>query len=380
VNLDLNLDRVDTRVLDHWLLVLLSALTLCGLVAMGSASMEYAEVTFGSAFYHLVRQLVYLAIALAGATFILLVPLARLEQLSALLLLAGMALLALVLVPTIGREINGSQRWLVLGPLRLQPSELVKVAMVVYIAGYLVRRSEEVRKQWSGFLKPMVVMAVIVVLLLAEPDFGAVVVIGGVVMAMLFLGGARLSQFIALGSVCVVAGAGMVLTSEYRMRRIVAFTDPWADQYSSGYHLVQSLIAFGRGELFGVGLGNSVQKLLYLPEAHTDFVFAIWAEEQGAVGAMIVIALFAALVGRMLQVGKRSHEAGRHFGGYIAYGAALLIAFQVFINIGVNAGLLPTKGLTLPFFSYGGSSLIGLMALMALVLRVDYETRRGAAR
>jgi cell division protein FtsW len=227
----------------------------------------------------------------------------------------------------------------------------------------------------SGFLKPLAVMALLIVLLLAEPDFGAAVVMMGAVMGMLFLGGARLWQFMMLASVCVLAAALMVMTSEYRMDRLLAYTNPWEHQFGISYQLVQALIAFGRGEWLGVGLGNSVQKLSYLPEAHTDFVFAILAEEMGAIGVLLVLALFALLVGRMLRVARNAERTGFCFGAYLSYGAALLIAIQVFINVGVNTGLLPTKGLTLPFFSYGGSSLITCVMLVALVARVQLTVR-----
>jgi cell division protein FtsW len=222
----------------------------------------------------------------------------------------------------------------------------------------------------------MFMMAIFIALLLAEPDFGAAVVMMGAVMVMIFLGGVRLSQFMALLAVCGGSAYLMVITSPYRMRRMTAFTDPWADQFNSGYQLVQSLIAFGRGEIFGVGLGNSVQKLFYLPEAHTDFVYAILAEEWGAFGAIIVIGLFAALIGRILIIARKAEVAGQRFGAYIAYGIAILIVGQVFINIGVNTGLLPTKGLTLPLFSYGGSSLLVCFAMFALVLRIDMQRQQ----
>ena len=350
-------------------------LSLVGLVAMGSASMEYAEQKYGDSFYHIQRHCIYLLLGVVVAVTTVCVPHKMWEQYGWVLLLIGFALLIMVLVPGVGREVNGSQRWLSLGPLTLQASELAKLFAVVYVAGYLVRRTDEVRQQWSGFLKPMAVMAMLIVLLLAEPDFGAAVVLMGAVLGMIFLGGVRLTQFFALLVVCGGSAALMVMTSEYRMRRLVAFTDPWAEQFSSGYQLVQSLIAFGRGEILGVGLGNSVQKLFYLPEAHTDFVFAIWAEEMGAVGAIAVLALFGVLVVRILWVGRKAELCRQPFAAYVCYGAALLIAGQVFINVGVNTGMLPTKGLTLPFFSYGGSSLLAIFMLIGLVLRTDYEVR-----
>lgn len=346
-------------------------LALVGFVAMSSASMEYAQQNYNNAFHHVIRQGIYLCIATGFALLVYQIPPASLEKHGWWLLLLGMGLLCLVLL--VGREVNGSQRWLSIGPVNLQVSEFVKLFVVIYMAGYLVRRRDEVRTNWTGFLKPMAVMVILVMLLLAEPDFGAAVVMMGAVMGMLFLGGARLWQFIALAAVCILAAVFMVKTSEYRMLRLMAFTDPWAHQYGSGYQLVQALIAFGRGEWVGVGLGNSIQKLSYLPEAHTDFVFAILAEEMGAVGAIAVLVAFAMLIGRMLMVAREAELAGRLFNAYMCYGASFLLAFQVFINVGVNAGILPTKGLTLPFFSYGGSSLIACMALIALVARVAQD-------
>lgn len=378
MRLSLSIKALDLRCLDPLLLGFMTALVLVGFVAMSSASMEYAYVQYNDSFYHVVRHSVYLILASIAAVAVYQLPMSFWQQQGWVLLPVAFGLLVMVLIPGVGREVNGSQRWVALGPLTLQVSELVKICVLIYIAGYLVRREKEVRQRLSGFLKPMIVMSGIVVLLLAEPDFGAVVVIMGTVLGMMFLAGARLSQFVLLLTGCLGAAAIMVFSSAYRMKRLIAFTDPWADQYGSGYQLVQSLIAFGRGELFGVGLGNSVQKLFYLPEAHTDFVFAILAEEMGAVGSVLAIALFAALIARIFIVARKAEQAGQYFGAYIAYGTGLLMAIQVFINIGVNVGILPTKGLTLPFFSYGGSSLIACFVMLALVFRVDKECQHGA--
>jgi cell division protein FtsW len=256
----------------------------------------------------------------------------------------------------------------------LQVSEFVKVFVIFYLAGYLVRRHDEVRSQWSGFIKPMAVVFMVTLLLMLEPDFGATVVTAGTAFGLVFLAGVRLSQFLLVIASCASAFVLLIFTSPYRKARLIGFTDPWADQFKSGYQLTQSLIAFGRGEWLGVGLGNSVQKLSYLPEAHTDFVFAIWAEEFGFLGALLVLCLFSILVVSALRIGRRAEVAGKLFSAYVVYGAALLLSAQIFINIGVNTGLLPTKGLTLPFLSYGGSSLMVCMVLVALVFRVDGET------
>jgi cell division protein FtsW len=301
------------------------------------------------------------------------VPLATWQRSSWLWLLLGIGLLTIVLVPGIGRSVNGARRWLALGPMTLQVSEFVKVFVIIYLADYLVRRHDEVRSRWSGFAKPMAVVFMVTLLLMLEPDFGATVVTAGTALGLVFLAGVKLGQFLLVILSCAAAFALLVFTSPYRLQRLVAFTDPWADQYNSGYQLTQSLIAFGRGQWFGVGLGNSVQKLSYLPEAHTDFVFAIWAEEFGVIGALAVVGLFAVLIGAILRIGRRAERARNLFGAFIAYGVGLLLCAQIFINIGVNTGLLPTKGLTLPFLSYGGSSLIVCLIMLALVLRIDGE-------
>jgi cell division protein FtsW len=279
----------------------------------------------------------------------------------------------LVLIPGVGREVNGSRRWLSLGVLTLQSSEIAKLCVIIYLAGYLVRRQQEVREQWSGFIKPMVVLFAVTLLLLLEPDFGATVVTVGTAFAMIFLAGVRLGHFLLVILGSMLALVLLVYIEPYRMQRLITFMDPWADQFNTGYQLTQSLIAFGRGEWFGVGLGNSVQKLFYLPEAHTDFVFAIFAEEFGLLGALTVIGLFSTLIARILQIGRRAEHKQQLFSAYVAFGVALMISAQVFINIGVNIGLLPTKGLTLPFLSYGGSSLIVCCMALGIVFRINRE-------
>ena len=260
-------------------------------------------------------------------------------------LFVALGLLILVLIPGVGRDVNGSQRWLPLGPLTLQPSEFTKIALVIYLAGYMVRREHEVRNQWQGFLKPMAVLFAATLLLMMEPDFGATVIVAGSAFGMLFLAGVKLGHFLLVSGGAVAAGVVLIVSAPYRLKRLTAYTDPWADPYDTGFQLTQSLIAFGRGEWLGVGLGNSVQKLFYLPEAHTDFVFSIWAEETGFVGALAVISLFAALIGRIFWAGRNALAAANPFGAYICYGVALVFTGQAFVNMGVSCGLLPTKGL-----------------------------------
>jgi len=294
-------------------------------------------------------------------------------------LLFSMVLLSVVLIPGIGREVNGSRRWLVVGPLTLQASEVAKICVLFYMAGYLQRRQAEVQQSWMGIIKPMIVLVVLIVMLLSEPDFGAVVVLLGCTMGLIFLAGVKMGQFLSMITLCLAAVVAMAMSSEYRMRRLMAFQDPWADQFSSGYQLVQSLIAFGRGEWTGVGLGHSVQKLFYLPEAHTDFVFAILAEELGLMGVAATIGLFAVLVGGLMRLSLRAMKHNQPFMAYIAACAGLIIAGQAFINIGVTSGLLPTKGLTLPFVSYGGSSLIACCCLIALAYRIQFELIHGSS-
>ncbi len=362
---------------DAILSILGLALLLVGLVAISSASIEYADWHYQNPWFHTGRHLIYLLLALAaGAVTYRIAPKFWFET-GWVWLFVALALLILVLIPGIGREVNGSQRWLPLGPFTLQPSEFAKMAMVVYLAGYMVRREHEVRNHWQGFLKPMAVLFATTLLLMIEPDFGATVIVAGSAFGMLFLAGVRLGHFMLVLGGALAAALVLVISAPYRLKRLTAYTDPWADPFDTGFQLTQSLIAFGRGEWFGVGLGNSVQKLFYLPEAHTDFVFSIWAEETGFVGALAVIALYAALIGRILWTGRCALAAANPFGAYVCYGVALVFSGQAFVNMGVSCGLLPTKGLTLPFVSYGGTSLIVCCAMLALVLRIERDTRLG---
>lgn len=361
---------------DHGLAVAAVSLFCIGLVMVCSASIEIAAENYGDPYYHLRRHLVYASIGATAFVALLGIPFSAWERHGWVLLPAAFILLTLVLVPGIGREVNGSMRWISLGPVNLQASELARIGVVIYMAGYLVRQSGDVRTRLAGLAKPMAVVSLLVVLLLMEPDFGTAVVLIGAVLGMVFLSGVRLLHFSALIVVSLGSVFLMAVSQPYRMQRLTAFTDPWADPFNSGYQLTQALIAFGRGEWFGVGLGNSVQKLFYLPEAHTDFVFAILAEETGLVGSIVVIALYVLLIGRSMRIGRRCERAGLPFHAYLVWGIALMFAAQAFINMGVNAGLLPTKGITLPFLSFGGSSLLASCMALALVFRADYECRQ----
>ncbi len=365
--------------LDGPLVILGLSLMLIGLIAIASASIEYADWTYGNPWFHTRRHLIYIVLAIAAGAAVYRLPIAMWKATGWVWLFIALALLILVLLPGVGRDVNGSQRWLPLGPFTLQPSEFAKLAVVVYLAGYLVRQADMVRTQWQGFVLPLCVLGVVALLLMAEPDFGATVIVAGSAFGMLFLAGVRLVYFLGILGLSLLGLVGLIFSAPYRMQRLTAYTDPWADPFGSGFQLIQSLIAFGRGEWFGVGLGSSVQKLFYLPEAHTDFVFSIWAEETGFLGACLVIGLYVALIGRVMWVGRKAAAAGEDFGAYLCYGIALVFSGQAFVNMGVSSGLLPTKGLTLPFVSYGGTSLIVCCAMLALVLRVERELRLGAA-
>ena len=366
--------------IDYTMLWLTLSLIAVGLVAISSASISHAEHLYGNPWRQTVRHLIYLVIGLVGGGLAYLVPSALWRSLSPWLLLLAFALLIAVLIPGVGRMVNGSQRWLAFGPITFQPSEFAKFAMVIWLSGFLVRQAEQVRTSWHGLAKPIAVLFFMALLLLAEPDFGATVILLGTVFGLLFMAGARLIYVLGLVFAALASMVAMVYAAPYRMQRLMAYQDPWADPFGSGFQLIQSLIAYGRGEWFGVGLGNSIQKLFYLPEAHTDFVFSIWAEETGLVGAVAVITIFAALVGRIMWVGYRSVDQKRLFEGYICFGFALILAGQAFVNMGVSSGLLPTKGLTLPFISYGGSSLIISCLMLGILLRLERDREPVAKR
>ncbi len=359
--------------IDPVLLTIVLALLLGGFVILASASISISDNVAGNPFFYIQRQLMAAAIGAVAGAFCLFVPMQVWQNMGPVLLVAGLALLVLVLVPGVGYEVNGSTRWVRVGIMNLQVSEPARLCFLMYLAGYLVRRSKALREQFVGFLRPMLVLTLACILLLKEPDFGAAIVLLATALAMMFVAGARIRDFILFFSAAVFAMAALAITSPYRMKRLTGFLDPWSDPYDSGFQLTQSLIAIGRGEWFGVGLGESVQKLFYLPEAHTDFVFAVFAEEFGLLGSLTLIALFLALLWRIFQLGKRAHDAERFFEAYLAIGLGTWVGLQAFINVGVNMGLLPTKGLTLPLISYGRSSLIITMIGIGLLLRIHHE-------
>ena len=347
-----------------------------GMVMVSSASISISETIHGHPYFFMGRQALYLVLGLVFGWVLLSLPTQQLQKWGILMMGLSLMLLIFVLLPGIGKSVNGSRRWINLVVFNLQASEVAKVCMVVYISGYLVRRADRLRQGWIGFILPLCLCGVFLLFLLLEPDFGASVVLLGTVMALLFLGGAPLYQFLALMGMAVLVLAGVAVSESYRMKRLMNFIDPWADPFNEGYQLSQALIAYGRGEWFGLGLGNSVQKLSYLPEAHTDFVFSIWVEETGMVGGVLLIFLFALMVSRAFKIGHKAMALSRPFAAYMCFGFSILILAQVIINIGVNTGFLPTKGLTLPLISYGGSSLIITLGSLFVVARVDIENRR----
>ncbi|QUM78220.1 cell division protein FtsW [Moritella sp. 24] len=369
----LGVEEQQTAVYDRQLLLLAIVLMMVGLVMVASASLPEGIALGNDPFMFVKKHLIFLCVSLFAAICVLNVPIAFFERNSVRFLFVAIALLVLVLV--IGRTVNGSTRWISLGPLNMQPAEFAKFALFTYFSGYLVRQKSLLQESYKGFVNGLLVIVVISALLLVQPDFGSVMVILTTSVALLFIGGAKLVHFIALCVVAILLGALAVILSPYRMRRITSFLDPWDDPFGSGYQLTQSLMAFGRGSFSGEGLGNSIQKLEYLPEAHTDFVFAILAEELGFLGVFIVLMLQMLLVFKALQIGRRSLELDQSFAGFLAISIGVWFCFQTLVNVGAASGLLPTKGLTLPLVSYGGSSLLIMSCAVAVLLRIDYEYR-----
>ncbi len=374
--MDLQKKRAPLPAYDETLAWLTLSLLCLGLVMVYSASIAIAEAgKWHQPTYFLMRHALFLGISIALAAIAFQLPMHLWQRMSPYLFLLGTGLLVLVLIPGVGREVNGSQRWLPLVFVNLQPSEFMKLLVVIYAADYTVRKAAYMHSFRKGFLPMFLVMLLIGGLLLREPDFGAFAVITVIAMAILFLGGMNWKLFAGLIVMLVIGFLLLIWTSPYRMQRIIGFMDPWADPYGNGYQLSHALIAFGRGEWLGVGLGGSVEKLLYLPEAYTDFLLAVIAEELGFAGVIVVIALFAWLVMRAFAIGRQAAYMERYFSALVAQGVGVWLAVQAIINIGVNMGVLPTKGLTLPLMSFGGSSLVANCIAIALLLRVDWENR-----
>ena len=357
-------------------LVVTVLLLTFGLLMMTSASVEIAQNNYGDSLYFLKRQLIFAALGLAVMFALMAVPVRVWNGLGWLLLLASYVLLAMVLAPGIGREVNGSMRWIDLGFVMVQPSEPAKVFLVIYLASYLARHRDSVRNSWLGFLVPLIPVGLAVMLLQMEPDHGAMAIVALTALCLVFLAGAGIWRMLSLMLLSLAAIAVLAWTQPYVVRRLSAFLDPWAPEniFGAGYQLGQAQIAFGRGGLFGAGLGNSIQKIDFLPEAHNDFILAVIGEELGLSGVALVALLFCLLVWCCFSIAQQAHTRERYFPAFLAWGLGLLLAGQAMVNIGVNLGLLPTKGLTLPFMSYGGASLIVCCGMIGLLLRIQYET------
>ncbi|GAA0475690.1 MULTISPECIES: cell division protein FtsW [Tatumella] len=365
----------DTAIIlyDRTLLWLTFGLAIIGFVMVTSASVPVGQRMNDDPFYFAKRDAFYLGLGFAISLVTLRLPMSFWQRYSNVMLLASVVMLLVVLV--VGSSVNGASRWIALGPLRIQPAEFSKLSLFCYLASYLVRKVDEVRSNIWGFLKPMGVMVVLAVLLLAQPDLGTVIVLFVTTLAMLFLAGAKLWQFLAIIGSGIFAVILLIIAEPYRMRRVTSFWNPWADPFGSGYQLTQSLMAFGRGEFWGQGLGNSVQKLEYLPEAHTDFIFSIIGEELGFFGVVLALLMVFFVAFRAMSIGRRALEMEQRFSGFLACAIGVWFSFQALVNVGAAAGMLPTKGLTLPLISYGGSSLIIMSTAIVLLLRIDYETR-----
>ncbi|HEY9381030.1 MAG TPA: putative lipid II flippase FtsW [Burkholderiales bacterium] len=368
------LDEYDNGLVWSALLLLVG-----GLVMVYSASISTAEAsryTAGSSTWFLARQSIFLLVGVVAASIVFQVPMRVWQRMAPWIFFVGLISLALVLIPGIGKEVNGARRWISFGFVNLQPSEFMKLAAVLYAADYTVRKSALMHSLKQGLLPMLAVMLMVGWLLLQEPDFGAFVVIVSIAMAVLFLGGMNVKWFAGLLLMCAFGFVALVLSSPYRLQRLFGFMDPWADAFGKGYQLSHALIAFGRGEWLGVGLGASVEKLFYLPEAHTDFLLAVIAEELGFIGVAVVIGLFAWLVLRAFAIGRQAVSLERPFAALVAHGIGTWICVQSFINMGVNMGVLPTKGLTLPLMSFGGSGILANCVALAVLLRIDWENRQ----
>ncbi len=363
----------DRAVFDRSIIVIALVMYMIGLIMVASSSMPVAERLFNNPFHFVIRHAIYIVLSLGIAGVALQIPMAWWQKNSSYLLIFGIFLLVTVLL--IGRSVNGSTRWIALGPITVQAAEPAKLFFFCYLAAYLVRRRDQVMEDWRGFAKPLVVFGILAGLLLRQPDLGTIIVMFVTTFGLLFLAGAKLWQFISLASVGVFLLSMLAVFEPYRWRRITSFLDPWQDPFGSGYQLTQSLMAYGRGEVFGQGLGNSIQKLEYLPEAHTDFVMAVLAEEFGFIGVAFILLLSMVLVFKALMLGKKALAKEKFFEGFFAYAIGIWICFQAAVNVGASAGIVPTKGLTMPLISYGGSSMIIMTLAVVILIRIDHELR-----
>lgn len=361
--------------IDRAFVAVLCTLLSVGLIMVASSSVDFAAERYGDPWALVKKQCIFILMGISAASVMLFIPMSIWQRYSGVFLVIAIVLLIAVLIPGIGKVVNGSRRWLPMGVFTMQASELAKICLVLFFASYLARRNHEVKTSWTAFFVMISVIGTVVFLLLLEPDFGSSVVITATLGSMMFVAGVPIIRFLLLATAGVSGFAMMAVLSPYRWERLVAFMDPWSRQFDSGYQLVQSLIAFGRGEWFGLGLGNSLQKLFFLPEAHTDFIFAIFSEEFGLLGALLLISLFVFFFGKIFRLSRQANAEGQLFAAYLTFGIAIMLSMQAFINMGVASGLLPTKGLTLPLISYGGSSLLVTLALIALVIRVNWELR-----
>lgn len=364
--------------LDAWLLSVVAVLLMIGVLMVTSASSFTAE-KYGVGIYHYsIRQMIYIAIGLVGGTFAFMISMKGLYEISGKLYWAAFIILILVLIPGIGREINGAMRWIPLGVINFQPSELGKLFAFIYIAGFLSRHNNKIKNEMLYLITPLSALGLLGVFLLVEPDFGSTAVLMGVGLAMIFIAGVSAWRFCIMIMMTMIGMVALVLVAPYRVARLKTFLDPWEYQFGEGFQLINSLMAIGRGELMGTGIGESIQKLGYLPEAHTDFIFAVYAEETGLLGVAFLIFLFLVLISRAFMIGKRAEFCGNmRFGAYLSYGIGLWIVGQAFINLAVAMGRLPTKGLTLPLLSYGGSSIITMLIAIGILFRIDIDSKHG---
>ncbi|MDC9588093.1 cell division protein FtsW [Xenorhabdus sp. XENO-10] len=371
-------DATNTVMYDRTLVWMVLGLAMIGFIMVTSASMPAGQRLAEDPLIFARRDGIYLSLCFFLSLITLRIPMDFWLRYSNVMLLGTIIMLLMVLF--VGNSINGASRWVAIGPLRIQPAELSKLSLFCYLSSYLVRKVEEVRNNFWGFCKPMGVMIALAILLLAQPDLGTVIVLFVTTLALLFLAGAKLWQFLAIIGCGIFAVCVLIITEPYRMRRVTSFLNPWEDPFGSSYQLVQSLMAFGRGTFFGQGLGNSILKLEYLPESHTDFIVSVIAEELGYFGVALVLAMIFFVAFRAMMIGRRALQLNQRFSGFLACAIGIWFSFQTFINVGVAAGLLPTKGLTLPLISYGGSSLIVMSTATVLLLRIDYEIRLAKAQ